>query len=66
MSVIDTLNTERLANRIRRILEQQRAQRDLEPWQHDQLRELINLAWQLESRLEVWEDYMTLHRGGAS
>lgn len=66
MTAITSINTEQMAARIRRILEGQRADLDLEPWEAESLREMINLAWHLERRLEVWEDYRALQkeRGG--
>lgn len=64
MSILTSLNTEQLAARLRRILEQQRAAADLEPWEADSLREMINVAWHLERRLEVWEDHWAIKREG--
>lgn len=62
MSAMASLNTEQMAARIRRVLEGHRASPDLEPWEADSLREMINMAWHLERRLEVWEDYWTLQK----
>jgi len=64
MSIIDKLSPERLVARARRVLRAQEQQPGHDAHEQQWITELAQAAWELENRLEVWEDYQAIKREG--